>query len=213
MPKKRAALGSPSLLEDALLRHPKLRVYAMLAGYPFLEDTIAFLHAAPPQVYVDLAEANWIIPRPVLQCSGGRLRNVSRALSIVAFLIPVSLLACRGATTDEERIDRARSQAEQLLEFLRTRQWAQAADFVLLDDTTRGRFRLSADTDATVIAKHVEELFRELYEGQPPGSIESVRIDPYETGDTKLTLVSYRHGDLDAFHMRLVNDRWLYSFE
>lgn len=61
-PKSRAGLGTPLLLEDALLRHPKLRVYIMHAGYPFLDDTIAFLHAHP-QVYVDLAEINWIPPR------------------------------------------------------------------------------------------------------------------------------------------------------
>ncbi len=34
----------------------------MHAGYPFLDETIAFLHAHP-QVYVDLAEINWMIPR------------------------------------------------------------------------------------------------------------------------------------------------------
>lgn len=62
MPKTRAAFGSPLLLEDALVRHPKLRVYIMHAGYPFLADTIAFLHAHP-HVYVDLAEINWIIPQ------------------------------------------------------------------------------------------------------------------------------------------------------
>ena len=62
MPKSRAAFGSPLLLEDALVRHPKLRVYIMHAGYPFLADTIAFLHAHP-QVYADLAEINWIIPQ------------------------------------------------------------------------------------------------------------------------------------------------------
>lgn len=61
-PKTRAALGTPLLLEDALVRHPKLRVYIMHAGYPFMDDTIAFLHAHP-QVYVDLAEINWIVLR------------------------------------------------------------------------------------------------------------------------------------------------------
>jgi predicted TIM-barrel fold metal-dependent hydrolase len=61
-PRARASLGSPFGVEDALLRHPNLRAYIMHAGYPFLEDTIAFLHAHP-QVYVDLAEINWMIPR------------------------------------------------------------------------------------------------------------------------------------------------------
>lgn len=61
-PHNRASLGSPFGLEEALLRHRNLRAYIMHAGYPFLDQTIAFLHAHP-QVYVDLAEINWIIPR------------------------------------------------------------------------------------------------------------------------------------------------------
>jgi predicted TIM-barrel fold metal-dependent hydrolase len=61
-PKARASLGSPMGLEEALVRHPKLRTYIMHAGYPFLDDTIAFLHMHP-QVYMDISEINWIIPR------------------------------------------------------------------------------------------------------------------------------------------------------
>ena len=61
-PRLRARLGSPFGVEDALMRHRNLRAYIMHAGYPFLDDTIAFLHAHP-QVYVDLAEINWMIPR------------------------------------------------------------------------------------------------------------------------------------------------------
>ena len=61
-PRARASLGSPFGVEDALLKHPSLRAYIMHAGYPFLDETIAFLHAHP-QVYVDLAEINWMIPR------------------------------------------------------------------------------------------------------------------------------------------------------
>ena len=61
-PKFRASLGNPLLLEEALVRHPKLRVYIMHAGFPFVEDTIALMHAHP-QVYADLAGIDWIIPR------------------------------------------------------------------------------------------------------------------------------------------------------
>jgi uncharacterized protein len=62
LPKLRAALGNPLLLEDALMRHPRMRVYIMHAGYPFLEETLALLHAHP-QVYVDLGCIDWVIPR------------------------------------------------------------------------------------------------------------------------------------------------------
>jgi len=57
-PRFRAALGNPLLIEEALVRHPKLRVYLMHAGFPFLEETIALMHAHP-QVYADLAVINW----------------------------------------------------------------------------------------------------------------------------------------------------------
>src|SRR5262250_568326 len=39
----RVALGSPILIEDALNRHPKLRVNLMHAGRPFLQETLAIL--------------------------------------------------------------------------------------------------------------------------------------------------------------------------
>lgn len=61
-PKFRAALGNPLLIEEALVRHPKLRVYLMHAGYPYLEETIALLHAHP-QVYADVAVLDWALPR------------------------------------------------------------------------------------------------------------------------------------------------------
>ncbi len=61
-PRNRAHLGSPFGVEDALVRHPNLRAYIMHAGYPFLEETIAVLHAHP-QLYVDISEINWLIPR------------------------------------------------------------------------------------------------------------------------------------------------------
>ena len=61
-PKYRAALSNPMLLEEVLLRHPKLRLYVMHAGWPMLDQMIALLWAHP-QVYVDVAVINWAIPR------------------------------------------------------------------------------------------------------------------------------------------------------
>lgn len=60
-PRYRAAASDPMLLEDVLLRHRKLRVILMHAGYPRGEETIALLHAHPG-VYVDVA-ALQTIPR------------------------------------------------------------------------------------------------------------------------------------------------------
>lgn len=49
----RARMSNPLLLEDVLVRHPKLRLNLMHAGYPMLDDTLALLYAHP-QVYVDV---------------------------------------------------------------------------------------------------------------------------------------------------------------
>jgi hypothetical protein len=51
-PANRASLSSALLLEPVLVRHPKLRLYVMHAGYPLIDDMIALMYAYP-QVYVD----------------------------------------------------------------------------------------------------------------------------------------------------------------
>jgi len=61
-PKFRVTYGNPVLLEEVLIRHPKLRLYIMHGGWPYLEETKAIM-AVYPQVYADLATINWIIPR------------------------------------------------------------------------------------------------------------------------------------------------------
>ena len=54
-PKFRLALGDPLLLEEVLIRHPKLRVSIMHAGLPFLDGTVAIMRRYP-QVYADLSK-------------------------------------------------------------------------------------------------------------------------------------------------------------
>jgi predicted TIM-barrel fold metal-dependent hydrolase len=61
-PKYRAALSNPMVLEEVLLRHPKLRLYVMHAGWPMLDQMIALMWAHP-QVYVDVAVIDWALPR------------------------------------------------------------------------------------------------------------------------------------------------------
>ena len=50
----RARDSSPLKIEDVLVRHPRLRVYIMHAGFPMIDDLLALLEAHP-QVYVDIA--------------------------------------------------------------------------------------------------------------------------------------------------------------
>ena len=61
-PQFRIELGNPLRLEPMLKRHPKLRVWLMHAGWPFLQETKALLYMYP-QVHADLSVIDWIIPR------------------------------------------------------------------------------------------------------------------------------------------------------
>ena len=61
-PQFRTSYGNPQLIEDVLVRHPKLKVQLMHMGYPYLEETIAIL-SVYPQVNVDVAAVDWLIPK------------------------------------------------------------------------------------------------------------------------------------------------------
>ncbi len=61
-PKYRARLHSPLVLEEALARHPRLRLWVMHAGWPMLDDLLAVLWAHP-QVHVDVGVISWVLPR------------------------------------------------------------------------------------------------------------------------------------------------------
>jgi predicted TIM-barrel fold metal-dependent hydrolase len=59
----RVALGDPLLLEPILVRHPKLRLSVMHAGYPMAQNMRALLFSYP-QVYVDIGSIVYTEPRP-----------------------------------------------------------------------------------------------------------------------------------------------------
>ena len=59
----RASLGNPLLLEDVLVRHPRMRLYIMHAGYPMVDELRALMFTHP-QVYVDVGVIAFIEPRP-----------------------------------------------------------------------------------------------------------------------------------------------------
>jgi hypothetical protein len=64
-PAFRQAAGDPLRLETVLLRHKRLRVLVMHAGWPRLESMIALLYAHP-NVYADVGalQASFMVPRP-----------------------------------------------------------------------------------------------------------------------------------------------------
>ncbi len=61
-PRFRAALNNPLLLEDLLVRHPRMRVYVMHGGMPMVDEMIMVMNAHP-QVFLDIAADNWGVPR------------------------------------------------------------------------------------------------------------------------------------------------------
>jgi predicted TIM-barrel fold metal-dependent hydrolase len=58
----RMGLSDPLLFEDALVKHPKLRLCVCHAGWPLLDRMIALLYYYP-NVYVDTAFIDWYLPR------------------------------------------------------------------------------------------------------------------------------------------------------
>jgi len=60
--KTRVKNASPLQLEEALVKFPKLKLYVMHGGWPYIEDMKALMYAHP-NVYVDIAVINWILPQ------------------------------------------------------------------------------------------------------------------------------------------------------
>jgi predicted TIM-barrel fold metal-dependent hydrolase len=62
LPGFRVAAGNPVLLEDVLVRHPKLRLYVENCGYPYLGEMKAMMYQYP-QLHCDVSTITWIVPR------------------------------------------------------------------------------------------------------------------------------------------------------
>jgi hypothetical protein len=62
LPGFRSAAGNPVLLEDVLVRHPKLRLFVENAGYPYRGEMIAMMYQYP-QLHADVSTISWVIPR------------------------------------------------------------------------------------------------------------------------------------------------------
>jgi hypothetical protein len=60
-PNYRGRLHSPLLLEEILVRHPRVRLYVAHAGWPMLDDMLALLYTHP-RVYVDVGILTFGIP-------------------------------------------------------------------------------------------------------------------------------------------------------
>jgi predicted TIM-barrel fold metal-dependent hydrolase len=60
-PKYRIALGDPFLVEDVLVKYPKLKIYLMHAGENFYENTLRMMDGYP-NLYADLGVELWLHP-------------------------------------------------------------------------------------------------------------------------------------------------------
>ena len=71
-PNFRMRYGNPLLLEDVLVKHPRLRIYIAHGGYPNLSDTIALM-LMYRQVYMDISAIDWLLTREEFQAYLQRL--------------------------------------------------------------------------------------------------------------------------------------------
>ena len=60
-PKFRISLGDPFLIEDVLIRYPKLQVYLMHGGENFFENTVRMMKMYT-HLYIDLGVLLWVDP-------------------------------------------------------------------------------------------------------------------------------------------------------
>src|SRR6476469_9584044 len=60
-PKARLKFGDPYLIEDVLVKYPKLRIYIMHAGEDWYEHALRLM-AYYPQLYTDIAVLLWVEP-------------------------------------------------------------------------------------------------------------------------------------------------------
>jgi predicted TIM-barrel fold metal-dependent hydrolase len=78
----RAALGNPAVLEEALNRHPKLRLNVMHGGWPYLQETVALL-LTYPQTWTDLGAIDWLLPRAEFHAYLGALMRAGLGTRIL----------------------------------------------------------------------------------------------------------------------------------
>jgi uncharacterized protein len=60
-PKYRIKFGDPLLIEDVLVKYPKLKLYLMHAGENFYENTLRMMDGYP-NLYADLGDELWLHP-------------------------------------------------------------------------------------------------------------------------------------------------------
>jgi predicted TIM-barrel fold metal-dependent hydrolase len=65
-PQFRVELGDPLLLQDVVVRYPKLKLVIMHMGWPFFDHALYMLYAYP-NVFMDVAVTDWILGKEVFE--------------------------------------------------------------------------------------------------------------------------------------------------
>jgi len=146
-----------------------------------------------------------------------RRLTTASGLLLLPFVLTTANLALCGekAGAEQEASARVQKRAEALLEVLRAGQWDKAAPLVITaagkhDRETRRRLGIPGGATAEAVGEKVGGWFRGVYGRVRPGRVLSVRIlGP----DREYALVHYKHGDRDAFRMRLVDGEWYYTLD
>lgn len=74
-PKFRVKNVNPLLIEEVVLKYPKLKIYLMHGGWPFINETKAIM-CMFSNVYVDVSVINWILPDEEFQSYIQSLTNM-----------------------------------------------------------------------------------------------------------------------------------------
>jgi hypothetical protein len=135
----------------------------------------------------------------------------TNTIKVVAFatLVAVALAGCT-PDAEERNLQVIRDRGEQFLSLLRSQQWHESTEMVLLNDAAYNRFNFPNQRDPAALKNEIANLFKRAYSNVKPGALVSVRINP---GDPTLASITYRHGDLDSFNMSLSNGQWYYNFQ
>ncbi len=139
------------------------------------------------------------------------MRNLYKIFSLTFIEIICFGIISYGNSAD----DKINKRAEEFLSAIRTENWEACTSYIIVitekhDKYTRMRMGISENADQEEIKEKIISFFKGLYEKVKPGKIMSIKINPK---DKKLVLISYRHGDLDGFYMREVDDEWYYTID
>jgi hypothetical protein len=148
-----------------------------------------------------------------MQIKKSNIIDLTPLICVVGLFCIGVLAIVTSAAGQEDPTAPIRMRAEALIEVLRSEQWSKVAPFVIVSTgkaavETRRRMGIPQDASPDVVREKVGQWFKQIYGSVKPGRIVDIRLR-----GTDLAQISYRHDDIDAFHMRLVDGDWYYTLD